>query len=480
VELGKARSLAKNSFWLTAGTGATILVGAIYRPIIAVVLGPIDYGRYSFITTFIGYFTILAYFGVRWVVVREVGRNPAVARAYLQVGLKIRIVTALIAIVACCTIGFFLRPDPSVRLGIIVLSSSLAIGGMGEILEGVLLAFGRSYFIAIANLAGNLLKLAIGIWALRAGYGLIGVLIVFVVTAIVSAGLDWFFLRPLLRAETSSNEKPVSTKSVLRESLPFVVYAVAARLYQKNDVLFMAMLRGYRATGIYSAAYAFLDLFLAASNSVVSSVYPLVSKMHAESTDALGIAYERLHKYMLLALIPTSILLMLLGPLILVTVFRKAYAGGGLTLQILVWTLPVEMSSSISGAFLCAMYRQKLTAVITIYMATLSVMATIGLIVLYGALGAAIATVGGSAVSAVIHYVYVKKVVGSVSTLNAWLKPAVCGGLMLFAISYVPISMTIARIMAGILVYSAAFAVIKPLDAEDKRLILSIVKRKVA
>jgi len=440
-------------------------------------LGPADYGRYSFITKFIGFFMIVAYFGLRWVVVREISADRTLARAYLRIGLRIRTITTLTAIVACCTIGFLLHLDHSVKLGIAIFSVSLAVGGIGELLEGVLLALGRSYCIAGANVTASLLKFVVGTWALYAGHGLFGVLAVFVAATMVSTGLDILFVKSALRGEDQRAEEPGLTKLVLRESLPFVVQAGAARLYQKNDIIFLTMLRGNEATGIYSAAYVFLDLLMAVASSVVAAVYPMVAKMQTESAHSVSEAYGRLHKYMLLGLLPISAALMFLGPSILVTVFGKAYVRGNLPLQILVWTLPVEVSCLVSGTFLCAMYQQRLTAIITICTASLNVVATVGLIMLYSATGAAVATVGGSLVSAVIHYVYVRRVVGPISTLDAWLKPLACGGLMLSAMCCIPISMTIIRVIAGILVYVAALAAVRPIDAEDRRLMLSLLKR---
>jgi O-antigen/teichoic acid export membrane protein len=478
--LGRAKSLAKNSFWLTAGTGSVILIGAIYRPIIGRMLGPADYGRYSFITVFIGYFTILAYFGVRMAVVREIGRDRGNARAYLAAGFRVRIVTMAIAVVACCTVGFLLNLDSNIKVGIAILSTSLAIAGVGELLEGALLALGRSYFIAAANLTGSLLKLGVGIWALKAGYGLFGVLVVFVLTAVVTTGLDWWFVKSLLRDEKQQDGEPEFRMSMLRQSLPFVALSIATRLYTKNDILFLTMLRGNETTGIYSAAYAFIDLINAASNSVVSAVYPLVAKMHAESATALADAYERLHKYMLLGLLPVSVLLMSLGRSILVGVFGQAFMGGVPALRVLVWIPPVEVSCLISGTFLCAMYRQRLDATIAAPMTALSLIATFVMIVLFGSMGAAVATVGSGIVNALTHYVYIRRVVGPVKTLEAWLKPIACCAIMLTATQAAPESMLAIRLAAGVTAYIAAIAVIKPFDTEDKRLFRSLIKRGIA
>ena len=475
--MGTAKGLAKNSFWLMTGTGISILVGTIYRPVIARMLDPDDFGRYTFITTFIGYFTILAYFGLRQVVVREVSRDRENARGYLAAALRIRTVTALAAMAACCAVGFLLSVDANVKSGIAILSVSLAVAGLGEILEGVLLAFGRSYFIALASLTGNLLKLVIGIWALKAGYGLLGVLTVFILTSAVSTVMDWWFVRSLLRTEKRPEAAPELRKTMLRESLPFVVLSAATRLYTKNDILFLTMLRGVKATGLYGAAYTFVDLLMAIANSAVSAVYPVVAKMHTDAAGTLGDTYERLHKYMLLLLLPISVLLMSLGGEVLVAVFGKDYLRGTPALQVLVWTPPVEVSCLISGTFLCAMYRQRLDATIASSMTALNVVATIGLIILFGAMGAAVATVGASMVNAMLHYYYVRRVVGPVKTRNAWLKPMVCCGLMLAAVQVVSQSMPIVRLLTGILVYIAAIAVIRPFDVEDRRLFTSLVKR---
>ena len=83
-------------------------------------------------------------------------------------------------------------------------------------------------------------------------------------------------------------------------------------------------------------------------------------------------------------------------------------------------------------------------------------------------------------VNALVHYVYMRRVVGPVRTMNAWLKPMACGGLMLIGTQVVPESMLIVRVLTGIAAYAVAIVVTRPFDLEDKRLFLSLVKRRGA
>ncbi|HPP75123.1 MAG TPA: flippase [Armatimonadota bacterium] len=483
--MGRAKQFAANSFWLATSTVIIIFVGAIYRPIIGRILGPADFGSYNFITTFIGYFLIIALFGVRQVVAREIGRDPGTARIFLLKSAKIRAFTILVSMIACCLIGYGLNRGHTVTLGIFIMSISLAITGVGELLEGVLIALARSFYIAVSNLIGSLLRLGLGIWALEAGYGLIGVLWVFILTAGLSTVLNMVFTSYAIRLHKQKTTELAQTRYILKESIPFLVLSISTRLYAKSDILILTLLRGDKITGIYSAAYIFLDLLFAISHSITAVAYPMVTDMYVgskgeseKSTADLIMAYERLHKYMVLGLIPISAILMSMGIEILMLVFGRQYTGGTSLLQVLVWTAPVNISANISGTFISAIYKQRLNTILATAGMIVNIIWTIIFIALYGAMGAAIATLGSAVVNTIVHYYFVTRTIGSPSLINTWLKPIICGVIMVGAIYPLMDSFWLLRGVIGISAYIIAIIIVRPFDAEDKRLVASVLTRK--
>lgn len=477
--MGTARQFAKNSFWLAASAVAVILIGAVYRPIIARIVGPVDYGRYNFIVVYVSYFTVLAYLGVRQVIVREIGREKNAAGVYLHAAWKLRAFTIVIAFITCSLSGYILCRGHIVTTGIVIMTASMAITGISDLLEGVLVGLGRSAGIAVSTFVGNALKLALGIWALRAGFGVLGVLWVFVLSSIVSTAISARFTRNALQGEAQDSGAIADIRFIFRESLPFALMAMSSRLYHKSDVLVLSLMKGDKVTGLYSAAYIFLDLMIAAGISVTTTAYPLVTKLYTdggENNNTLH-AYERLHKHALLLLLPVSALLMFFAVEILTFVFEDRYLGGVPAMKVLVWTAALVMSGNISGTFLSAIYRQSLNAVLSIVGMVIHVILTVVLIVLYGSIGAAVAAISASAINAVIHAYYVNRTIGSINLMDIWIKPIICCAVMTIMLYELSSMMWVWRLLLALLAFAGAILVVKPYDKEDKRLLISIVGR---
>lgn len=478
--MGKARQFAQNSFWLMVSTVSVMAIGAVYRLIIGRVLGPTEFGRYTFILTFIAYFLVIALFGIRSVIAREISRNPSAGRSYTIAAYKIRAVTTLLALISCCVVGYMLHREQQVTLGIYVLSLSIATVALGEMLEGVLIAFQRSYFVAAANLVGNLLKLGFGIYVLKLGYGLIGVLWVFVITSAVTTGMNWAFVEIVLHSKKQRGAKPGLVRYVFKESIPFFVLAIAGRVYAKNDILFLALIKGDRVTGLYGAAYVFVDLLILASNSITTAAYPMIARLYGVEKPgkvSLAEAYERLHKHMLMFFLPVSVLLAVFGRELLLLLFGRDYIAGYPALRVLIWVPVVEISCLVSGNFLSATYRQGLEARIAAVMAALNIAWTVSFIVLFGAIGAAVATLGASGVNAIVRYIYIEKNIGKINAADAWIKPIACAAVMLAATLMISQTFWVWRLLTPLLAYVLAIALIRPYDAEDRRLVRSVLGR---
>lgn len=457
-----------------------MVIGAVYRLVIGRMLGPTDFGRYTFIQTFVAYFLVIALFGIRSVVMREISRDPSASRSYIDAAYKIRAVTILVALVSCCLVGYALHRGQQVTVGVYILSLSIAMLAFGELLEGVLIAFHKSFFVAVANLIGNLLKLAFGLYVLRLGYGLIGVLWVFVITSALTAGMNWLFVKLVLHSEKQSDAKPGLVKYVFKESIPFFVLFIAGKLYAKNDILFLALIKGDRTTGLYGAAYVFVDLLLNAGNSITSAAYPIISRLYGNEEPGkmnLTEVYERLHKHMLMIFLPVSVLLTVLGRELLLLLFGREYLGGYPALRILMWVPVVEISSLVSGNFLSATYRQGLEARIAATISALSIAWTISFIVLFGAIGAAMAILGASSINAIVRYIYIGRSIGKTDVMSAWIKPIVCAAVMFLAALSISHAFWIWQLLVAITAYALAIALIKPYDAKDRSLFLSLIRR---
>jgi O-antigen/teichoic acid export membrane protein len=160
-------------------------------------------------------------------------------------------------------------------------------------------------------------------------------------------------------------------------------------------------------------------------------------------------------------------------------VFGSRFSGGSSLIPfILAWIPSTETSSLVSGNFLSATNRQSTEAKIAVFAGGLGVALTVTFISFWGAVGAAMATLLASVVHLWIRSWFVQHNIGRINVTAAFVKPLVCAGALYagIRIGMNTHSWLISATM-GVVFYAAAFAVTKPYDKYDHRLLASALKK---
>lgn len=479
--MGNARRFAKNSLALTiAGLSVTFL-GAVYRICIANYLGDVEFGKYVFITTYIGYFSALSLFGLRYVVTRDVARKPELYRSILWQSLKIRGTTTLLAISSAYGILLFMHKSPDVHIGVLVYGVSLFAVAAMDIIEGMIVARESSAYITISALVSNAIKIAVGIYLLRLGYGLITILWLYTVVSAFNTALSWLFFRiAYSKVEPSTTQDGAKvTRFLLREALPFFYVSLIGKIYYKNDVLILSILKGDRVVGWYGAAYLPVDALLTLGFSVTSAAYPIMSRLSGGDAGNLRHFHNSLSRYLMLMFIPVALLLTACGPELMGMVFNMDKFGAAApTIRLLGW-MPVSETVTLGmGSVLAATYNQRLTVRLTIINTIVNLGLCLALIPRFSYLGAAIGTVVSGFITLTIVTVAVNR---AVHKINAWQiigKPLLCA-IIATVVLFCTVSKTGPWLgtVAALITFAVAVLLTGTLAREDYRVISAVLKR---
>lgn len=460
-------------------TGSVTVLGAIYRVIIAREVGDAGYGQYYFVFTLAGMFVMFAGFGMRQAFTRAVAREPDRVGVLVAAGLCMRLVTGVASLLILYSLLPILNLESDITYWILIYGLICLPYIAIDVCEATFVAREVSYFTAITRVAGSIIKVIAGIWALKAGYGLTGVFSVVVIsTSIVAVSDLWILKRYIPGVKRLWPPQRPEVSKLFLQSLPFVSLMITSRLYYRNDVFFLKWLRSDSEVGLYGAAYMPLDFLLMVATSVLTAAYPIVAAMHANEPERVQRAFAKLSRYGLLLTLPFSIILTFLGKPILTLVLGDNFARSADALKILCWATTIEVQVCLAGTFLGAMMMQNTLAKISVVSLLANVALNLLLIPRFGFQGAALSMVISASITWIINMVVMRKALSTSVLWDAISRPllaAAVGIIVLLPLLQTGLILPIAAFMVA---FSTIVLLTKATDGYERKILARLIRRR--
>lgn len=325
--------ILRNSSILIVAQAITRLISFIYTIFLARSLGVETFGLYS---VAIAYFSLLAAvsdFGISRFLMREVALGKNVSLILTNV-LILRLTTLSIISILFILILFVLdhslaRRSLSLLAIIAIIPHSIALT-----FDNILIAFQKVSKSAIGLLILNLATTILGVSLIILGYGAIGALIALILGYLIYSGFLFALLKPKFSLKISVNE----IKKIISSSLPYGILAIMGLLYFKIDTILLSYLKGSFDTGIYAAAYKFLEALVFIPASLALVLFPILTKLHRDKEEIKKI-YFQIIKIMGFIGILAGVGFILFLPII-IKLFLPSYLLSINSLQILALSIP--------------------------------------------------------------------------------------------------------------------------------------------
>lgn len=389
-----------NIGWLFFDKILRMGVGLFLGVWIARYLGPEQFGLLNFALAFTGLFGAIATLGLQGIVVRDIVRDSDSARLTLGTAALLQLVGGLLSFLLILGAIAYLRPDDTLARSIVAILGSMMLLKASDIAVYWFESQVRSKYTVWVQNSVFLVFAAIKVLLILQEASLTA----FVWTMLAEAAVVSLLLLIVLGlrgpALTSLRASVPRAKTLLRDSWPLILSAIAISVYMKIDQIMLGQMIGDEAVGIYSAAVKISEVWYFIPMAIVASVFPsiLEAKKHSEAQ-----YYARLQKlYDLMVVISISVALpmtFLATPLVGL-LFGEAYLGAGVVLAIHIWASVFVFLGAASSQWFLAENRQVLSLQRTALGAIANVGLNMWLIPLYGSVGAAIATIVSQAIAA--------------------------------------------------------------------------------
>ncbi len=334
----------------------------------------------------------LSRFGARELVRHEDRRAPLAGMI-----LVMQILASALLTVVVLAVLVAVPPGPTKRDVLLLGLAAAFVSSFIFTTDTIFTAYQRFSASAVFAVAGRVVYLAAGFAALKAGYSVVAVTGAFLLGYLIESALRMAYSGSRLTSFSFGFSRRELTQ-VVRGTAPFALSAIATLVYFRVDTLIMEWLRGDIAVGIYNAAYSFFAFFVWAPIILARTLLPGLTRRFASDPADGEAATWFWYRAVGLAGVPLAFTVtMIAGPLIR-TLMPSAFAGSIVTLQILIWSIPMLMMVTVGFNTLVVTDRERAAAGSTVVTAIIITILDFFLIHYFGVRGAAVAMVAATAI----------------------------------------------------------------------------------
>jgi PST family polysaccharide transporter len=189
---------------------------------------------------------------------------------------------------------------------------------------------------------------------------------------------------------------------LLRQCWPLAISTLSVAIYMRIDQVMLGELAGDRAVGVFSAAVRISEAWYFIPMALMVSIAPALAASYVRSEDGYRAMLERFGRSIVRIAFGVALLLSLLAPQLMLLVYGPEYGESAQVLAIHAWAGVLVCLGILGNDWLLnaglvrfAMYQAMAGAVV-------SVLLNLWLIPAYGVVGAAMSTLGGYLVSALL------------------------------------------------------------------------------
>ncbi len=403
------RSLIGNAAVVFLSNGILKASNAVLFIAVVHLLGRNAAGQFSISTTVVSITLNLALFGLDEVLMREAARPGNHARMFANLLLVRLVLTLLFALILDALLVWSHLYSAELTRLIILLSA-------GQVGDGVLLLCQAMFIsqervkpvLALSTLTSGL-RIAIGLCLLTSGGDLAQLILLFVITSAVGAGLaTWLVAQKILGLDlftlpTMTNVRYAS--QWLRQSGPFFWISLFIMIEFQIDVVLLSVLKSLADVALYTAAQTIIIAVWIIPQAYRMVIYPRMAVAKAESFPEFWGFFKTAVGLSAILGIAVCAGLVLSSKLLISLLYPQDYKISVLILQFFTIPLFFAFLGAPSSRAMLVLHREAMAAVFWGASMLINVIANLALIPQYGPIGAVSARVLSGGVFCALSYI---------------------------------------------------------------------------
>jgi len=471
VAQGPAGARKSHAPKILRNTGILAVSGLIVRGmgmgmmvLLARYLGAEGYGTYQRAEAFVFMFSILGSLGLDMILTREVARQSDRTPEYLAGVMILKLLLGPLCFALILGFAYARGYQGEFLWGIWCYSVVLLLTGIGQAYDAVFQGLDDMDYIAVTNIANQLVFVVLGGVCVLLGKDLRWIL-----TTLVAASVVRLVVSQVLMGRLRigwARPRAATLGYLLKQSIPIAAASSFVIVYQQLDAVLLGDLKGNDQVGWYRASAKFLLFFTVLRESFLAAIYPVFAATADGDRKRMGLLVTRAVRYQLIVAL-YFILCFVFLPRVAPKLLGREFVNTAHVLPIMAWILVPQTISITMGRVLVASGNQKRIMVATGLALLVNVGLNLALIPRFGYMGAAVAGAASEIAVALVNVYYVQRYVARTQMLRAILRPVIAAALVGVMLYLLPgLHLYLALPLAGLLYVAGLFA-LRTFSAEE-------------
>lgn len=378
-------------------------VGLVVTAVAARYFGPESFGRFSYALSLVVLFTAFANLGLETLTVRSFLSGEYSQAEVLGTSLALRLLGGVLLTALSLTTVVLLEPgDRGLRVMVALFSLMMVFKSI-DVIDYWFQSRQLARTASLIKISSYILVAALKVFVVFMHGNIYEYSALYVVDALM-VGIGFFFAyRRLNGAAFLWKFHPAYAKHVLSRSWYLIVSGFMGTLYMRVDQVMLGSMSPDKGTvGIYAAAVTIAAMWFFVPAAVITSVNPSI--MRSRVLDAVSYETRVQDLYVVIAWISLAFCLVVAvgADVIVAVVYGSAYAEAADVLRVGVFAGVFALLGSVRGTWLVCEELQRFSVVFNGGGAAINILLNLLLIPLYGAYGAAMATLAAQALAVMV------------------------------------------------------------------------------
>ena len=381
----------QNSGWLIGGKLAQMLISLVVSLLTARYLGPSNFGLISYASSYTAFFTSLCTLGINSLLVKELVDKPEKEGEILGTSIGLRAMSSFLSALTIVALVSVIDRNEPVTIWVTVLCS---LGLIIQVTDAFIYWFQRhlqARYTAIATFVAYVVTAAFRVVLVISGQSVVLFALATAVDHVVLGAFLIYFYRKNGGQRLGFSWK--YGKDLLSRSKYFILSGMMIAIYGQTDKLMLKQMLDVTQTGFYATATTVNNLWCFALSAVIQSLVPGVMEAFKAGDMALFKSRNKqLYAIVFYVSVAVAVLFNIFADLVIWILYGAEFMPAAMPLRIVSWYTAFSYLGVARDPWIVSMNRQKHLFKLYASAAAANVILNYCLIPLWGASGAAVAS----------------------------------------------------------------------------------------
>ena len=381
----------KNASWIIGCRLIQALLGVLISMLTARYLGPSHFGVINYAAAVVAFFAPITKLGLSHVLVQEFVYSPESEGKILGTSLLMSLTSSVFCIVGVISFAYITNKGEVETILVCTLYSMLLIAHAMELFQYWFQAKLISKYTSIVSVIVYFLISIYKVILLITGRSVYW----FAVSNAIDHLLIGFVLLVIYKKKSRQklNFSFETAKRLFSKSKFFIVSSMMITIFAQTDKIMLNLMMGDAETGIYSAASSCASMTAFVFAAIIDSMRPTILECKKNGSLSYEVNMCRTYAIIIYMALVQSVMMTLLSKPIVLILYGQEYLSSISVLSIIVWQTTFSYIGSVRNIWILAEEKQRYLWIINLSGALANIILNLLLIPIWGAEGAAVASV---------------------------------------------------------------------------------------